>query len=133
METGVLIVEDIAPARQGDVLAGCIQRQALAATRALARIHAASRSVLAEGRTEDTPSWQVTVRTPREWQERLSSAAARFPQFLNAPLVERLRDLPRRVQVASSSLRRREPCWIHGDAHLDNVLFRPDGTAVLLD
>lgn len=34
---------------------------------------------------------------------------------------------------AITSLRHGPACWIHGDAHLDNVLFRQDRTAVVLD
>jgi Ser/Thr protein kinase RdoA (MazF antagonist) len=73
------------------------------------------------------------VATAEVWEARVSAAAARFPQILTPSLVDRLHRLSRRVQPAIESLRRSDACWIHGDAHLDNVLFRPDGTAILLD
>ena len=71
--------------------------------------------------------------TAEVWEARLSAAAARFPRILTPSLVDRLHRLSRMVEPAIESLQRRDLCWIHGDAHLDNLLFRPDGTAVLLD
>jgi Ser/Thr protein kinase RdoA (MazF antagonist) len=67
------------------------------------------------------------------WAERLAGAAARFPWILTDSMARRLVDLPRRVEAAVTSLRHGPACSIHGDAHLDNVLFRVDGTAVLID
>lgn len=132
-ETGVLLLEDVAPAQQGDVLAGCTDRQALAAVRSLARVHAVSRDAAGADHADDAPRWEPSVTTADEWESRLAAAAARFPQVLTSSLVERLHGLSRMVEPAVESLRRSAACWIHGDAHLDNVLFRPDGTAVLLD
>jgi Ser/Thr protein kinase RdoA (MazF antagonist) len=132
-DTGILLLEDIAPAEQGDVLASCTDEQALAAVRSLARVHALSRAAATEEHASEAPSWQATVATADVWDARLSAAAARFPQILTPSLVDRLHKLSRLVGPAIESLRRRDTCWIHSDAHLDNVLFRPDGTAVLLD
>ena len=39
---GVLLLEDVSPAEQGDVLRGCSDEQAKAVVRALARVHGAS-------------------------------------------------------------------------------------------
>lgn len=132
-ETGVLVVEDIAPAEQGDVLAGCTDRQALAAVRSLARVHAVSRTAAGEEHADDAPRWEPRVTTAGEWEARIAAAAARFPQVLTSGLVDRLHRLSRMVEPAVESLQRSGARWIHGDAHLDNVLFRPDGSAVLLD
>jgi thiamine kinase-like enzyme len=57
----------------------------------------------------------------------------RFPEILNPSLVAEIRDLPEEVAIAVEQLTRGPASWIHVDAHLDNVLWRPDGTAVLLD
>jgi hypothetical protein len=130
---GVLLLEDIAPAEQGDVLGGCTDWQALAAVRSLARIHAVSRIATADERVNEAPRWACNVMTPDVWEASLSLAAARFPDVLTPSLVDRVRGLSRIVGPAIESLRQGASCWIHGDAHLDNVLFRPDGTAVLLD
>lgn len=132
-ETGVLLLEDVAPSEQGDVLGGCTDRQALAAVRSLARVHAASRTATGDAHHTDAPRWDANAATADVWETRLSAAAARFPEVLTPSFVDRLRGLPRIVEPAIESLHRSAACWIHGDAHLDNVLFRPDGTAVLLD
>jgi aminoglycoside phosphotransferase (APT) family kinase protein len=127
-DTGVLLLEDVAPATQGDVLAGCSDHQALAAVRSLAQVHAAT-----WGEAEVLPRWEVRALTSDEWAARLSAAADRFPDILTGLLANRLRELPRQVEAAIDSLEGAGACWIHADAHLDNVLFRADGRAVLLD
>lgn len=132
-DTGVLVLEDVVPAEQGDVLAGCTDPQALAAVRSLARVHAASRTAIGEGHADDVPRWQANATTADVWEARLSAAAARFPEILTASIVDRLQGLPGAVERAIASLRSSDACWIHCDAHLDNVLFRPGGAAVLLD
>lgn len=132
-DMGILLLEDIAPAEQGDVLAGCTDKQALVAARSLARIHAVSRTAAGEEHADEAPRWETNVATADVWEARLSAAAARFPQILTPSLVDRLHRLSRMAEPAIESLQRRDACWIHGDAHVENVLFRPDGTAMLLD
>lgn len=132
-DAGILLLDDIAPAEQGDVLAGCSDAQARAAVRSLARIHAVSRVATGEEHPDGGPRWQASVATAGLWDDRLSAAAARFPRILTPSLVDQLHGLPPLVEAALDSLHRSDACWIHGDAHLDNVLFRPDGTAVFLD
>jgi hypothetical protein len=131
-DTGVLLLEDVAPAVQGDVLARCTHLQALAAVRSLARVHAASWDTIGDS-AGGVPHWKARAMASDQWAERLSAAADRFPEILTAPSVDMLRELPRRVEQAIESLQVGPTSWIHGDMHLDNVLFRPDGTAVLLD
>lgn len=126
--TGVLFLEDVAPARQGDVLAGCSDPQELAAVRALAHVHAVALEA-----AEILPRWEARATAPDQWEQRLSAAADRFPEIITSSLADRLHGLPSKVEQAITSLQEDRACWIHGDAHLDNVLFRPDGTAVLLD
>ena len=69
---------------------------------------------------------------PDRWRDRLARASERFPEILER-IVEPLLDVPDRVAYAGSVLRRGPASWLHVDAHLDNTLFRPDGTVVLLD
>jgi aminoglycoside phosphotransferase (APT) family kinase protein len=130
---GVLLTEDVAPAVQGDVLSGCTDLQALAAVRSLARVHAASAKTIDPGAAGAYARWQGRAIASEDWVNRLAAAENRFPGILTAAMVDRLRELPRTVERAILSLERDEACWIHGDAHLDNVLFRPDGLAVLID
>jgi Ser/Thr protein kinase RdoA (MazF antagonist) len=127
-DTGVLLLEDIAPARQGDVLAGWSNRQALAAVRALGHVHATT-----WGESAILPRWQPRATTSDQWATRLSAAADRFPEILTPSLAGQLHLLPDTIEDAIKSLETDRTSWIHGDANLDNVLFRADGTAVLLD
>ncbi|MDQ3707980.1 MAG: hypothetical protein M3387_01480 [Actinomycetota bacterium] len=72
-DRGVLFLEDISPAQQGDILAGCSDEQAYAVMRVLARIHAASwRPAGAVG--EDLPMWQAPAWDPARWSDRLTRA-----------------------------------------------------------
>lgn len=126
-DTGVLLLEDVAPAAQGDVLQGCTDSQAAAVVRTLARVHAATWQL------DGMPSWTPRVLAPDDWETRLDAAGERYPAIVTSRVREGLRDLPERARRAADALAAGESAWIHGDAHLDNVLFRPDGTAVLLD
>ena len=126
-DTGVLLLEDVAPAAQGDVLQGCTDTEAAAVVRTLARVHAAT------WRLDGMPSWTPRLLAPDDWVTRLDAAAERHPGIVTAGVRDGLRDLPERARRAADALAAGESAWIHGDAHLDNVLFRPDGTAVLLD
>jgi hypothetical protein len=136
---GLLVLEDVAPARQGDILAGCDDAEAEAVMRALAKVHAGTKGHAgtrpANGGqpSEGLPRWEAQVMHPIRWAQRLACAAERFPTILTAECVERLGDLPREVADAREHLLRGPVTWIQDDAHLDNVLWRPDGSAVLLD
>lgn len=70
---------------------------------------------------------------PDRWVDRATRASERFPRILTHDLTARIRDLPEKVAFALDQLRDGPASWIHVDAHFDNVLWRPDGTAVLLD
>lgn len=131
-DRGVLFLEDISPAQQGDILEGCSNERAYAVIRVLARVHATSwrpADLISEG----LPTWRASAWDPARWSDRLSRAEKRFPEILRAPHLARLRDLPERITAGIARLRNLSVAWIHVDAHLDNVLWRPDGTAVLLD
>jgi len=130
---GVLLLEDVAPAEQGDVLHGSTREQAEAAVRVLARLHGSSWRARDEAFPPSLPRWGARPMEPERWIDRLTRASERFPEILTQDLVEQIRDLPTEVVPAVDRLRDGPACWIHGDAHLDNVLWRSDGTAVLLD
>ena len=130
---GVLVLEDVAPARQGDVLQGCTNTQAQAVVRALACVHGASWSAQHDALPRSLPRWRPAPMEPDRWTDRLCRARERFPATLSPGLVAEIRDLPEEVASAVEQLTRGPASWIHVDAHLDNVLWRPDGTAVMLD
>jgi aminoglycoside phosphotransferase (APT) family kinase protein len=128
-----LVLEDIAPADQGDVLVDPGDDRARAALHALARIHAASWRNEHPAEVEALPRWEAAAWSPGRWTDRLRGARRRYPSVLTASWHARLVDLPQRVHAAIGRLRGGPACWIHGDAHLDNVLWRPDGSAVIVD
>jgi Phosphotransferase enzyme family len=127
--TGALLLEDVSPAAQGDALRGCTDGEAVAAVRSLARVHASNWGWT--GR--ELPRWTPRRLAPDEWSRRVESTAARYPRVVAASLVDALARIPGRLEQAIAALSAGDMSWIHGDAHLDNVLFRPDGSAVLLD
>ena len=67
------------------------------------------------------------------WRERLARAGERFPELVTPAVAAQFGDLPERVAVAIDQLGKLPASWLQVDAHLDNVLWRPDGSAVLLD
>jgi hypothetical protein len=133
-ERGVLVFEDLAPCRQGDVLVGATPREAGALIDAMAVLHAAFWDAADDAETASLPKWgddaekrvrNVAEALPRflaEWRGRVPDAAFAFAA-----------DLPKRVEDAHGGLAQAPQTLVHGDLHLDNVLFRPDGTPVVLD
>lgn len=132
-DRGLLLLEDVSPAEQGDVLRGCTDVRAESATRSLARVHAASWNTTDDAAGPRLPRWSARPMEPDLWSDRLSTAAERFPQILTSSLAKRLEQTPDRLVQAIESLEEGPTSWIHSDAHLDNVLFRQDGTAALID
>jgi pimeloyl-ACP methyl ester carboxylesterase/thiamine kinase-like enzyme len=130
---GVLVLEDVAPAVQGDVLSGCTDAQAEAVLRALARVHAACSSVREDALPAALPRWRPAPAAADRWNDLLERARERFPHVLTSNMVAAICELPEQVESAVEQLNRGLPSWLHRDAHLDNVLWRADGSAVLLD
>jgi hypothetical protein len=131
-DRGVLVHEDIAPAEQGDVLRRCSPARAETAVRALARVHSASWKP-SDDHYEALPRWAAQPMESDAWIDPLARAGERFPQVLPAAIASQIHDLPEKVGIAVAKLREGPASWIQVDAHLDNVLWRTDGTAVLLD
>jgi hypothetical protein len=131
--SGVLVLEDATPGEQGDVLEGCTHARAEAVVRALARVHGASWAARDDRIPPNLPRWRPAPMEPGRWNDRLERARHRFPAILNRSLLAELHDLPEQVASAVEELTRGPASWIQVDAHLDNVLWRQDGTAVLLD
>lgn len=133
LDRGLLFLEDVAPAEQGDVLRGCTDEQAEAVVRVLARIHAAGWGVRSDAFPSAFPRWSMRLPDPEHWRDRRARATERYPTILTPNVSARLDDLPQKIEGALTELRAGPASWIHVDAHLDNVLWRPDGSAVLLD
>ena len=120
-----LVFEDLAPAEQGDQMAGCSVDHAALALEELTKLHA--------------PRWGDDTLTKLDWLHRVDqgSGTATLLQMLYAGFVERYEsrldpdhlELSRRVVESLPSLmgQRSGPFTVtHGDYRLDNMLF---GTA----
>lgn len=130
---GVLVLEDVNLAVQGNVLRGCTDAQAEAAIRALARVHGASWRGGEDAFRPGLPRWRPAPMEQPRWSDALRRARERFPGILTSSDAAAIRDLPNAVATTVERLARGPSSWIQVDAHLDNVLWRLDGTAVLLD
>lgn len=125
----VLLFEDLGPARGGNQLAGCTIEDARKAVRELAGLHA--------------PSWGNADMTGRAWLaampgslEMLGQAyphATRvFAERYGGQLAPELMELCHGLAASADRWFGREiaqPCLVHGDYRLDNMLFDIKGAA----
>ena len=125
---GVLLLEDVTPAAQGDELHGCSPERARAVIQVIARLHAGTWNA-----TGVPSGWGRRPWEPGRWDDRLTLAAARYPDDFTPPRLARLKRFDGEADDAVANLARGPSTWIHGDPHLDNVLWRPNGDAVVLD
>ena len=126
----VLVLEDLAPVRQGDVLDAPDADAAAALTDVVSRFHAAWTE-----RPELMAGWlgRPRVRTA-DW---FATRKARFLERFGPPddpLCRRLFDgIEAAHHVGTGILASSPQTLIHVDLHLDNVVFPQDGDPVLLD
>lgn len=120
----VLLLEDVAPAVQGDVLQGCSAEQATIVVQTMARFHAAwwqhpaldTLAWLSDG-SSDADARQARYSAMAD--EFLDRYGARFDQRIRV-LVGQLRtSYDRLLQILATP----PHTLIHGDLHLDNILF----------
>jgi hypothetical protein len=132
-DQALLVLEDVTPARQGDVFLGADEDDAGRLLDVEATFHAAAW----DGR-------DVAAAGGRRWGSNVVDEAVRtrdaLPAFLAAhgdaiPAAARglAGRLPEAVAAARAALAGVPQTLIHADLHLDNVLFRPDGAPVVLD
>lgn len=131
-DVGLLVLDDVAPARQLDVLASCDDATAERLVSLLATLHATTWAGTASI-DPALPRWVLRAFTTEEWAARLDAARRRFPDVLDDEAIEIRSGLPGRVIQTLDRFAASPRCWIHADAHLDNVLMRPDGSVILLD
>lgn len=130
---GVLVFEDIVSTRQGDILVGATADDADALVAAMANFHAQFWNTT-DADLASLPSWDDVA------EKRLSNLAETLPLFL-AKWRGRVpdeafafaTDLPKRTEDAYGELQAAPMTLVHGDLHLENVLFCADGTPVILD
>jgi hypothetical protein len=130
-DRAVLLLEDIGPAEQGDILKGVTREQAEAVVRSMARFH---RAFAGHDVLEDLPPWEsqrarlveiVRARTPL-FLERYGASLPPRGLELVASLPDALPEIEAELLAAPRTL-------LHGDLHVENVIFPPRGEPVILD
>lgn len=131
-DVGVILMEDVVPATQGDDLVGCTRQQALEVLDILVHLHQNSR-LGALGATNNEPRWRVRIADREKWAASLNRAADRYPDIVTVERVARLRTFPAEIEAQGLASPSGNLTWVHVDPHLDNVLWRVDGSPVLID
>lgn len=133
-DRALLLLEDVAPSRQGDAIVGATPEDAQRLMEVAACFHARY-----WGRTED-PRAAGLLRWGTDPAGVTQRTLAFLPRFLErwrpalTPGVVAVAErLPESLPAAYEALAAAPATVIHGDLHLDNVLFRPDGAPVVID
>jgi hypothetical protein len=133
-ERAILILGDIHPARQGDVLVGLSPREAAGVVAVAATCHATFWDRGEEPPLASLPPWcpdppAEAARTAERIPAFLAGWGDRIPPAARA-LTE---DLPARLPAAQAALAEAPRTLVHSDLHADNVLLPPAAPPVLLD
>ena len=129
----VLVFEDLGHLDPGDALGLCSPEEAAVVVGQIARLHGQTWNRV---RDDLPPKW---IRPPHkaaeQYRTQLPSFLNRYEHRIPDRVIQRLRQLdPAAVQEFINTL---PVCCVHGDLHLDNVLFNHEGSggisAVILD
>jgi len=135
----VLLLEDMADARQGDVLAGGSIQDVAAVIDAVAPFHA--RWWQPVSNVAGVPAWLPRwdgdpTRRHQRYRSRVEPFLERWGQTLDAEVVQLVRLMESRYGAVLRAIDERPCSVIHADLHLDNLLFHGEGEqarAVVLD
>lgn len=126
----VVALEYLRGAEQGDVLVGTTDERITAIARSLARMHhrwwGAEQTELSPIRGVEVPRWLVRM-------GRVQSLVDRYGPRFGSRGLEELRRIEGAAAEADAIVRNGPPTLIHGDVHLDNVMFGADDEVFLLD
>jgi hypothetical protein len=133
-DRALLLLEDLAPARQGDAIVGATPNEAERLIDGVAAVHARFWDAAGDPAVAWLPRWGSRA---SEMIERTRASLPRFFARYGATLspvaVRHAERLPESLRAAHAVLADAPPTLVHNDLHLDNVLFRPDGTPVVID
>ena len=132
-QRAILLLEDFTQAAQGDVLKKLNLEQAKNLADALAQLHTKWHNhelVTSASWLHDARTWKPKA----DWiQGRRETFKQRFPGRLNQPAMELLDNLEQAIKMGETRLKNQPITLLHGDFHLDNVLFNNGTTPILLD
>jgi len=130
-DRAVLLLEDMGPAEQGDILKGATRAQVQAVVRSMARFHAAfaGHDVLKDLRpwgSRRTPLVEIVRERTPLFLERYGASLPPGGLDLVASLPDALPEIDAELLAAPRTL-------LHGDLHIENVIFPPRAEPVILD
>jgi hypothetical protein len=130
----MLLLEDLSHLKCGDAAKGCSPEEALLVVRHLAKFHATGWMKPSIVNHEWLPKWPVQPeRFAARFQEFhpvfLRRFAALIPPQMNALALRLVKQIPQIVRELSEA----PFTLIHRDTHLDNILFDPPDSVVLID
>jgi hypothetical protein len=131
----VLLLEDVSGGRQGDVLLGCSIEDAAHVVEELALFHARWWGSRAPRREFRRPADDLLARQER-YQGRVEPFLARYADALPAAVGAIVSGLGSRLAAVAEALYEGPVTLIHGDLHLDNMIFEPPGddrSVIVLD
>lgn len=132
-DRGLILLEDVSPATQGNDVTGCSEAQAGTIIRLVAMLHAHTWMTSHDRPNDSIAAWSERDWETDRWTDRLTRAAARFPGGFDTELSARLSAFPAEAADAYDTLQRGPRAWVHRDPHPDNALWRADGRLVMLD
>ena len=129
---GVLLLEYVTEARQGDVLAGCSLNEASDLAIVLARLHATwwgNTAALPDSLAASTQMPDL----PRIREGRLDRLNTLYGEVLSPAQLDLINNIEGKLSSDRDTLYEGPLTLLHGDFHLDNVLFPTVGEPVVLD
>lgn len=131
----ILVIEDIVDARPPTQLLGGSLDDAHRALDVLARFHAANwmRTEAIEAYGKIWPLNRAARVFQASYLRNRDAFVERFGSVIGDGMMERLDEIQERSPEISSALAAEPWTLLHGDFRLDNLLFRPDDTMVVID
>ena len=122
----LLLLEDLSDGEPGDALAGCSVDEAGLVLRSIGRVHARWWKDKSLSPLDWLGSWSVAnQRRAERLRAQAEIVTAAFADRLPEPVIELIRGLVEPYGEVLADLAAAPKTLIHGDLHLDNVMFIP--------